>query len=329
MRSSTDECRVIASPEMTRGSGPLVPVRAARDLQAMSDRLRPTLSAAMERFKLGRDAFRRLGRYYLTTAAWIADDRGSARIIGITGAQAAGKSTFTALLSLTLEHGFGLRAATVSLDDLYLTRAERECLALDVHPLLKTRGVPGTHDVELGSALLRQLLAAGPTDDTWIPVFDKGLDDRKPVSDWRRFTGRPDIVLLEGWCVGARPQRPEELIPPLNVLEANEDRDGTWRRYVNERLRTDYAEFFDAVRRLAMLQVPDMAHVLAWREQAEQELRAAGTPQAMGKDELRRFVMHFERLTRHMLSDLPGRADLVLSLDEHHDISRLNINGAS
>ncbi|MFO1417355.1 MAG: hypothetical protein U1E83_01660 [Methylotetracoccus sp.] len=304
-------------------------MHAEPELHALSDRFRPMLSAAMDRFKLGRDAFRRLGRYYLMTAAWIAEARGSDRIIGITGAQGSGKSTCAALLSLILEHGFGLRAVTVSLDDLYLTRAERARLASDVHPLLKTRGVPGTHDLELGSALLRQLLAAGPTDDTWIPVFDKGLDDRKPVSEWRRFTGRPDIILLEGWCVGARPQRPDELIPPVNVLEANEDRDGTWRRYVNERLRTDYAEFFDAVRRLAMLQVPDMAHVLAWREQAEQELRATGTPQAMGRAELRRFVMHFERLTRHMLSDLPGRADLVLSLDEHHDISRLNINGAS
>ena len=54
-------------------------------------------------------------------------------VVGICGSQASGKSTLTAVLAQLLE-ARGLRTAAISLDDLYLTRAERGDLAQRVHP---------------------------------------------------------------------------------------------------------------------------------------------------------------------------------------------------
>ncbi|HEY6815729.1 MAG TPA: P-loop NTPase fold protein, partial [Croceibacterium sp.] len=58
-------------------------------------------------------------------------------VIGINGAQGSGKSTLCGFLeALLVEHN--LRTVTLSLDDLYLTRAERLELAAHLHPLFAT-----------------------------------------------------------------------------------------------------------------------------------------------------------------------------------------------
>src|SRR6187402_352808 len=74
-------------------------------------------------------------------------------ILGISGLQGSGKSTLAAsLIEAAKERGWS--AVSLSLDDVYLTRAEREALGRQVHPLLRTRGVPGTHDLTLLASTL-------------------------------------------------------------------------------------------------------------------------------------------------------------------------------
>ncbi|MGX7895888.1 kinase [Tsuneonella sp. HG222] len=229
-----------------------------------------------------------------------------ARIVGINGAQGSGKSTACRFLEPLLA-AQGLAAVTLSLDDLYLTRAEREVLARDHHPLFRTRGVPGTHDVALGMTLLDDLLAGRPAA---LPRFDKASDDRAP--ELRQIDGRVDVVLFEGWCVGAAPQPAAMLRQPINVLEREEDPDGTWRREVNRRLATDYAELFDRIDLLVMLKVADFSAVKANR--ARQEARLGAGPAVMDEAALDRFVMHYERLTRWQLAEMPDRADILLEI---------------
>ena len=77
--------------------------------------------------------------------------------------------------------------------------------------------------------------------------------------------GRPDVILFEGWCVGARPQSEAELQPPINELERRADPDARWRRYVNERLGSDYKDLFGHLDRLLMLEVPSLDKVVEWR----------------------------------------------------------------
>ncbi len=218
-------------------------------------------------------------------------------VVGLCGPQGAGKSTIAAAL------GRNARLATLSLDDLYLDPAERARLAADVHPLLRTRGVPGTHDVALGVDLLARL-RAGET--VHLPRFDKANDAPLPAAEWP-LAGPADVILFEGWCVGAVAQGQVE--PPVNALEAGEDADGRWRRFVDAQLARPYRALFAPIARLILLRASDFATVVNWRQQAER----AG-PRAMTDSEVARFCAHYERLTRHIAVEMPARADLVIDL---------------
>jgi D-glycerate 3-kinase len=245
-------------------------------------------------------------------------------VVGLCGSQGSGKSTMAAFLKVLLEDR-GLKATILSLDDLYLTLPERERLAADVHPLLRTRGVPGTHDVGLGHALI-DVLTDGMAEVS-MPRFDKAEDTRAPAGTWPRVISPVDVILLEGWCVGAIPQTEAALIEPVNALERDEDADGAWRRYVNQRLSSDYAGFFGRIDILALLKAPSFEVVYGWRSLQEKKLadrvRREGLTGAkvMDASQIRRFLMFYQRLTEWILEEMPGRADILMSLDEDHRIA--------
>jgi len=255
----------------------------------------------------------------LLTAAAARFARGPV-VLGLCGAQGSGKSTVARRLVERLQAD-GLKAATLSLDDLYLTRAEREALARDVHPLLVTRGPPGTHDVALGQRVLEQL---GGDGEVALPAFDKAADERRREADWPVVTAPLDVLVFEGWCVGARPQPDAELAAPVNALERDEDPDGVWRRWVNARLAQDYQRLFARIDVLAMLAAPDFSVAEAWREQQEAELRMrrAGMPddRTLSRDQVARFVQHYQRITEHMLREAPARADAVFRLGRDRQV---------
>lgn len=235
-------------------------------------------------------------------------------VVGLCGPQASGKSTLTAVLGRLLA-ARGLRTAALSLDDLYLTRAERAELAARTHRLLATRGVPGTHDVALGLRLLAGLRRPGRT---ILPRFDKAADDR---GEGEAFEGPADVVIFEGWCVGAAPQPAPALTRPVNDLERTRDADGAWRRFVNAQLEGPYRELFAPIDLLVLLQAPGFEVVLAWRQEQERKLRerlareGAGGKRAMSDEEVAAFIAHYERLTRWILQEMPARADAVVALD--------------
>lgn len=242
---------------------------------------------------------------------------GTAYAVGVCGAQASGKSTLTAVVRRLLEDR-GLKVALFSLDDLYLTHAERQALGREIHPLLATRGVPGTHDVGFGGRLFDALARDG---DVAIPAFDKATDDRGPRTDWPRVAAPVDVILFEGWCVGARPQAPEALTAPVNALERERDPEGVWRAYVNAQLAGPYQALFRRLDSLVLLQAPSFDVVLQWRLEQEHKLRdrlslqVGETSRVMTDAEVATFISHYERLTRHILAEMPARADLVVRLD--------------
>lgn len=262
-------------------------------------------------------------------------DRQRPVLVGINGAQGTGKSTLTLFLRELLSHLYQVPTASFSIDDLYMTRAGRERLADEKHPLLLTRGVPGTHDLALGERVIERLTSAAPDAKTPVPAFDKSRDDRAPESTWPVFTGRAEVVLLEGWCVGALPEsNAESLVAPINDLEAQEDVDGAWRRYVNQRLKDEYTRFFQKIDCLIMLKAPSMESVLEWRTLQERKLKdkvnsaplggveeCDSSTRLMSDDQIRRFIMHYERITRACLTEMPTRADAVIQVDGNHRFS--------
>lgn len=233
-------------------------------------------------------------------------------VIGLCGAQGSGKTTLAKAVAASCADQ-GHSCATLSLDDLYLTRAERNRLAKDVHPLLATRGVPGTHDMGLGLSVL-DLLQGGEV--TGLPRFDKARDDREPPDRWPASPVPCDVLIFEGWCVGARPQSAEELVRPVNALEQEDDRDGVWRDYVNTALARSYQTLFARIHRLVLLAAPGFEVVHGWRLEQERDLIATAGAEIMDEAGVARFIRHYERLTRHILREMPSRADLVIWLDE-------------
>ncbi|MBT8084070.1 MAG: kinase [Woeseia sp.] len=270
-------------------------------------------------------------RCYLPFAEWLeaqlAEKRGETYVLGINGAQGTGKSTLAQLISDYLASEHGRKVVILSIDDIYRTREERQAISRSVHPLLKTRGVPGTHDVALGAAVIKRLGSLQHDETVSVPRFDKSRDDRHAPADWPTVTGPIDLVIFEGWCVGSRATTDVELQQPVNALEASADADGRWRAYVNNKLGTEYAELFQVLDGLLFLRVPDFAAVLRWRLEQEQKLRqTAGTDATalMSDEQVADFIQHYERITRDNIKVLPSIADAVIELDIYHQAISLS-----
>ena len=243
------------------------------------------------------------------------------RLIGINGAQGTGKSTLADFIKIALESSGEKTVAVLSIDDFYLTSAERQVLGREKHELLATRGAPGTHDIAMLTETLDALRSLGPGDVYHLPRFDKASDDRALAADWPTVKGPLDFVILEGWCVGSVAQPDIELGSPVNDLERRRDPDGTWRHYVNDRLASDYAAVFAKLDALVFLKAPSFGAVYRWRLEQEHKLAATRPSEAPGiMDELQiaEFIQHYERITRSNLEHIGNSADIVLELDEYH-----------
>ena len=234
-----------------------------------------------------------------------------ARVYGITGPQGCGKSPLAAQLAGAAA-GRGLRMAAVSIDDFYLDHDARQALARDVHPMLATRGPPGTHDVMLACDTLDALRAGKPAP---LPRFDKLTDRRLPPAQWTVLDG-VDLVVLEGWFLATPAKAWAELEEPINALEREEDPAGRWRRWCNDALARDSPPLWQRIDRLLYLQPPGFEVVPSWRWDQEQALREAD-PQRRGMDRagVDRFVSHFERVSRQAMRTLPAIAGRVVALD--------------
>jgi len=290
--------------------------------------MRPSLRTALEHFaqqeKLPAAYLHTVEQWFLPLAEDIlrrAEQSHQALLVGVSGCQGSGKTTLASLLVLLLRESMGLKSVNLSIDDFYLTHAERQTLARTVHPLLATRGVPGTHDVQLALDTIAALRAPGVVA---IPRFNKAVDDRAPPGEWPQVQAPVDVIVLEGWCLSIGPQSHAQLAGAINSLEEQEDSEGAWRRYVNERIGREYAQLYDMVDYLVMLKAPDFAKVFEWRQNQEDKLAAKSAGQQtriMNREQLRRFIQHYERITRHGLETLPLKADVVFQLTGEQTIA--------
>ena len=234
-------------------------------------------------------------------------------VFGIAGLQGSGKSTLAGQVA-ALAKSRGLNTAVVSLDDFYLGQQQRQQLARRVHPLLATRGPPGTHDLHLALDTMARLQAG---ERVTLPRFDKLADDRSTTAQWPVMEGRCELVILEGWFLKTPPQLPDELQEPVNALERLEDAQATWRRYCNTALAEHYPPLWKTIDKLWFLQGPGFDVVPAWRWQQEQSLQAADRARkAMSRAEVERFVQFFERVSRQALRTLPSIAERTITLDK-------------
>jgi D-glycerate 3-kinase len=285
-------------------------------------------TAFADRHQLPRSYLDYAQKWFAPLASRVAlhhDGAGAGIVVGVNGSQGSGKTTVCDYLRERLIHWHGKRVISLSLDDFYLTREQRSRLAVEVHPLLATRGVPGTHDMGLLATTLEALLVNAVEPVVTVPRFDKALDDRKPQEAWEQVSAPVDVVLLEGWCLGVRAESEETLIQPVNELERLEDSESRWRSYVNEVTRREFEPLYDRIDRWVMLCAPSFDCVFRWRREQEHKL-ARGRGEAvsghiMSDEQLTRFIQFYERITRRCLDDLPPRVHDLYRLDAERRVT--------
>lgn len=244
--------------------------------------------------------------------------------VGINGCQGSGKSTMVAFLQQYLQAAFSLNVVAMSLDDFYLPKRQRQTLAKSIHPLFSTRGVPGTHDVKKLAVVLSQL--SHQTRPVQIPRFSKVHDEPMPKDEWQIVDGPIDIVLLEGWCWGTEPESDSTLMSPVNNLEKAADKEGIWRRYVNQQILDAYLPLYPKMHAWVFIAAPSFDCVFQWRLEQEQKLkdRVKHLPNSvMDEQGIAHFIQYFQRLTLQAMATMPSKACWQINLSPTRQVTSI------
>jgi D-glycerate 3-kinase len=268
-----------------------------------------------------------LKNFYIPMSFWIENKykkKGETLFIGFSGGQGSGKTTIAEILKIILKKFFKRRVHVSSIDDFYKTLQEREKMAKKIHPLFKTRGVPGTHDVNLIRNFFN-FIKKKNFKKIKLPRCDKSTDDRLIHRRWFNIKKKPEIIILEGWCVGAKPQFDLLIKKPKNTLEKHEDKELIWRNYVNQKLKKEYKNLFKMIDHFIFIKIPNFKMVFKWRLLQEKKLKKKSylNEKIMSYNEVKRFIMFYERITLQMIKDLTKSASVIMLLKNNHQIKKI------
>ena len=263
--------------------------------------------------------------FLIPTCFWIAKkaDYKKPYFVGLAGGQGTGKTTISSIIKIILEKYFKLKVFKISIDDFYKTRKERIALSKKVHPMLLTRGVPGTHDISMMLDFFKKSKAK-KFKSMKLPNFNKAIDDRFPKNKWNTINKRPDVIIFEGWCVGARAETNKSLKKSINSLEKANDHKLIWRKYVNQQLKTKYKKLYSQLNCMIYLKAKNFSLLQKWRLKQEHKLRLKtkknGGHKIMSKGEVINFMQTYQRITQNMLKNMSKYASIILNLNSNHQI---------
>jgi len=243
--------------------------------------------------------------------------------VGFAGGQGTGKTTISSIVKIILEKYFKLKVFKISIDDFYKTRKEREALSKKVHPMLMTRGVPGTHDVQMMLNFFKKA-KSNNFKKIELPDFNKAIDDRSPKKYWYNLKEKPDVVIFEGWCVGAKAESNKTLKKSINSLEKTNDQKLLWRKYVNQQLKTNYKKLYSQLNCMIYLKAKNFELLQKWRLKQEHKLwlnkKRVSRNKIMNKGDVINFMQTYQRITENMFKKMPKYASIVLNLNSNHQI---------
>ena len=241
--------------------------------------------------------------------------------IGLAGGQGTGKTTISSLIRIILTKYFKLNVFRISIDDFYKTRKERKNLSKRVHPMLLTRGVPGTHDINLMLNFFRKSKSK-QFKRLKLPKFNKALDDRLDKKKWYDLKKRPEVIIFEGWCVGAKPEKDNSLKKTINSIEKAKDQKQIWRKYVNHQLKTKYKNLYSQLNCLIYLKAKNFSLLQKWRLKQERKLwvKSKVKSKIMSRGDVLNFMQTYQRITQNMFRYMPKYASIILNLNSNHQI---------
>ena len=259
---------------------------------------------------------------------WIASKAKNKKpfIVGLGGGQGTGKTTITSIISIILKKYFKLNVFKISIDDFYKTRKERFLLSKKLHPLLMSRGVPGTHDINIMLDFFKKVKKS-KFKSLKLPKFNKAIDDRCKKKLWYSIKKRPDVIIFEGWCVGARAEKNNTLKKAINSLEKIDDLKLVWRKFVNQQLKSKYKKLYNHLNTLLYLKVKNFSLLQRWRLKQEKKLwlknKKLSNNKIMSKKEVIRFMQTYQRVTQNMIKGAPKYASIILNLNSNHQIKSI------
>jgi D-glycerate 3-kinase len=277
---------------------------------------------ATEKFK-GKEKM--LKSFLIPVCFWITKKTNNKKpyIVGLAGGQGTGKTTITSIIKIILEKYFKLKVFKISIDDFYKTRKERLNLSKRIHPMLMTRGVPGTHDAQMMLNFFKKV-KSNNFKKIDLPNFNKAIDDRFPKKNWHKIKEQPDVIIFEGWCVGAKAEINKTLKKSINSLEKANDKKLIWRKYVNQQLRSKYNDLYSQLNCMVYLKAKNFSMLQKWRLKQEHKLRLktkkSSSLKIMGKGEVINFMQTYQRITENMFKKMPKYASIILNLNSNHQI---------
>ena len=250
-------------------------------------------------------------------------DKKKPYFVGLAGGQGTGKTTTSSLIKIILNKYFKLNVFRISIDDFYKTRKERISLSKRVHPMLLTRGVPGTHDINMMLNFFKKSKSK-KFKRLKLPTFNKAIDDRFSKKHWYDLKKKPDVIIFEGWCVGAKSEKNDTLKRTINSMEKTKDQKQIWRKYVNDQLKTKYRKLYSQLNCLIYLKAKNFSLLQKWRLKQERKLwiksKKSSNTKIMSKQDVLSFMQTYQRVTQNMFRYMPKYASIIINLNSNHQI---------
>ena len=269
--------------------------------------------------------------FLIPISFWIANkvEKKKPFILGLSGGQGSGKTTISSIISIILSKYFKLNVFKISIDDFYKTRKKRLELSKKVHPLLMVRGVPGTHDISIMLDFFKRIKEK-KFKSIKLPRFNKATDDRYNKKLWYSVKRRPDVIIFEGWCVGAKAEQNYSLKTPINSLEKLKDQKQIWRRFVNKQLKSKYKKLYDQLNCLLFIKAKNFSLLRQWRIKQEKKLslksKRSNKLKIMSDKEIINFMQTYQRITQNMFKSVPKYASIILNLNGNQQIKSVVYN---
>ena len=271
---------------------------------------------------------RMLKSFLIPICFWIENktNRKKPFLIGLAGGQGTGKTTTSSILKIILEKYFHLNVFKISIDDFYKTRKERVLLSKKIHPMLLTRGVPGTHDINMMLNFFKKIQSK-KFNRLQLPNFNKAIDDRFAKKYWYNIKQRPDVIIFEGWCVGAKPEKKATLDKAINSMEKKKDQKKIWRKYVNQQLKLKYNDLYSQLNCLIYLKAKNFSLLQKWRLKQENKLwlksKKTSKHKIMNKEDVISFMQTYQRITENMFRKMTKHASILVNLGSDHQIKSI------
>ena len=268
---------------------------------------------------------RMIKSFLIPLCFWISKkaDKKRPYFVGLAGGQGTGKTTSSSLIKIILTKYFKLKVFKISIDDFYKTRKERVRLSKRVHPMLLTRGVPGTHDINMMLNFFKKAKSK-KFKRLKLPTFNKAIDDRFNKKRWYDLKEKPDVIIFEGWCVGAKAEKNNTLNKTINLMEKNKDKKKIWRKYVNQQLKSKYKNLYSQLSCLIYLKAKNFNLLQKWRLKQERKLllnsKKNSKLKIMNKEDVLSFMQTYQRITQNMFKNMPQYASIIINLNSNHQI---------